>query len=149
MINLKKNIMFQKEVTRTRHSNREYPLRFCEKPDCNLEFIPIDGRQIYCNAQHRIDSNNDKRKIVDKIESDFNKRVRNNKQILKKIKISVYYIKNGYTHLVFLEHENYDFGSFHRVVYNEEYKREISYCYEYGIMMIDAEKKQFLIFKNE
>lgn len=104
---------------------------------------------MYCNAQHRIDSNNDKRKVIDELESEFNKKAKNNKQILKKNEESVYYIKNGYTHLIFLEHENYDCSSFHRVVYNEEYKREINYCYEYGIMMLDTEKKQFLIFKNE
>lgn len=104
---------------------------------------------MYCNAQHRIDSNNDKRKVIDELEREFNKKAKNNKQALMKIEKSVYYIKNGYTHLFFLEHENYDFNSFHRVVYNEEYKREIHYCYEYGIMMLDTEKKQFLIFKDE
>ena len=39
-----------------------------------MEFIPTDGRQVYCSSQHRIDSNNDKRKVIDKIESDFKKK---------------------------------------------------------------------------
>ena len=52
-----------------RISNRTYPPKLCKKKDCNIEFIPTDGRQVYCNAQHRIDSNNDKRKAIDIIES--------------------------------------------------------------------------------
>ena len=70
--------MIKKKTSRQRVSNRTYPPKLCKKPDCNFEFIPTDGRQVYCNAQHRIDSNNDKRKIIDKFESDFNKKARNN-----------------------------------------------------------------------
>ena len=63
--------MKNKIQKRQRFSNRTYPPKLCKKQDCNTEFVPTDGRQVYCNAQHRIDSNNDKRKVIDKIESDF------------------------------------------------------------------------------
>ena len=114
-----------------------------------MEFIPTDGRQVYCNAQHRIDCNNDKRKIIDEIASDFTSRAKSNEKILIKIIGSPFYIKNGFTHSVFLEHEYYDFETFHFIEYDEETDREIQFCYKHGIYLIDAEKKYFKIIIKE
>ena len=55
-----------------------------------MEFIPTDGRQVYCNAQHRIDSNNDKRKSIDIIEIDFNKGLEGIKLLPKDSRFGVY-----------------------------------------------------------
>lgn len=141
--------MIRKNIIRQRVSNRTYPPKLCKKNDCNLEFIPTDGRQVYCNAQHRIDSNNDKRKVIDKIDSNFAASVKNNEKILIKINGSPYYIKNGFTHLIFLEHEGYDFETFHCIEYDDETDREIHFCYKHGIVLIDAEKKHFKIIIKE
>lgn len=141
--------MIKEEVTRTRHSNRVYPPRFCEKPDCNLEFIPTDARQIYCTGQHRIDNNNDKRKIVDSIEKDFTKKAKNNKRISIKILNSKEYIERGFVHFSILEYEGYDFNVFHSVKFETKTKREVKFCYGYGIWLFDSEKKYFKILKPE
>lgn len=139
--------MIQKEVTRTRHSNREYPTRVCEKPDCNLEFIPTDARQIYCSGQHRIDTNNDKRKIVDSIEIDFIKKAKKNKRILIKIGNSEAYIRNGFIHFSILKYEGYAFDIFHNSKMDTRINREIKFCYDYGICLIDSEKRNYKIYK--
>ena len=141
--------MIKKNSIKKRFSNRTYPRKLCKKPDCNMEFVPTDGRQVYCSSQHRIDSNNDKRKVTDKIETDFTLRAKSNEKILIKIIGSPFYIKNGFTHSVFLEHEYYDFETFHFIEYDEETNREIQFCYKHGIFLIDAEKKHFKIIIKE
>jgi hypothetical protein len=141
--------MIKKNSINKRFSNRTYPRKLCKKPDCNMEFVPTDGRQVYCSSQHRIDSNNDKRKVIDKIESDFILRAKSNEKILIKIISSPFYIKNGFTHSIFLEHEGYDFETFHFIEYDEETNREIQFCYKHGIYLIDAEKKYFKIIKEK
>lgn len=141
--------MIKKNSINKRFSNRTYPRKLCKKPDCNLEFVPTDGRQVYCSSQHRIDSNNDKRKVIDKIESDFILRAKSNEKILIKIIGSPFYIKNGFTHSIFLEHEGYDFETFHFIEYDEETNREIQFCYKHGIFLIDAERKYFKIIIKE
>jgi hypothetical protein len=141
--------MIKKNSIKKRFSNRTYPRKFCKKPDCNMEFIPTDSRQVYCSSQHRIDSNNDKRKVMDAIESNFTSRAKSNEKILIKIIGSPFYIKNGFTHSIFLEHEGYDFETFHFIEYDEETDREIQFCYKHGIFLIDAERKYFKIIIKE
>ena len=141
---MKKQLKAQKRI-----SNRTYPQKLCKKEGCNYEFIPTDGRQVYCCSQHRIDSNNDKRKVIDKFESNFTSRAKSNEKILIKIIGSPFYIKNDYTHSIFLEHECYDFEIFHFIEYDEETNREIKFCYKHGIILIDAENKYFKIIKKE
>lgn len=141
--------MIKKNSIKQRFSNRTYPRKLCKKSDCNMEFVPTDGRQVYCSAQHRIDSNNDKRKVIDKIESDFTSRAKTNEKILIKIIASPFYIKNGFTHSIFLEHEGYDFETFHCIEFDEETNREIQFCYRHGIYLIDTEKKHFKIIIKE
>jgi hypothetical protein len=139
--------MYKKNKRRI--SNRTYPSRNCIKPDCNMAFIPNDARKKYCSEQHRIDTNNDKRKVIDKIESNFTTRAKSNEKILIKIVDSPYYIKNGFTHFIFLEHEGYDFETFHFIEYDEDTNREIQFCYKHGIILIDTEKKHFKIIIKE
>ena len=141
--------MYEKKIIKRRISNRTYPSRYCIKPDCNKAFVPNDARQKYCSQQHRIDSNNDKRKVIDKIDNDFTSRAKRNEKILIKIIESPYYIKNDFTHFIFLEHEGYDFETFHFIEYDKETNREIHFCYKHGILLIDAEKKHFKIIIKE
>lgn len=141
--------MIKKNSNKQRFSNRTYPQKLCKKPDCKMEFVPTDGRQVYCSSQHRIDSNNDKRKVIDAIERNFTSRAKNNEKILIKIIGSPFYIKYGFTQTVFLEHEYYDFETYHTIEYDEATNREIHFCYNHGIFLIDAEKKYFKIIIKE
>lgn len=136
-----------KKINQKRYSNRTYPPKLCKKPDCHLEFIPTDGRQIYCNAQHRIDTNNDKRKIIDEIESDFNKKAKNNKKVLMKIEKSTPYIKSGAVNKSLLEYESYDFSIYHRKRIEKNIGREVLICYDYGLMLLDALNENYKIIK--
>lgn len=136
-----------KEIKRTRHSNRVYPPKLCQKPDCNLEFIPTDARQIYCSKQHRIDSNNDKRKIVDSIEKDFTKAAKSNKRILIKILSSEEYKTRCYIHYSILRYEGFDHDVFHSIKFESETNREVKFCYDYGLMLLNSEKDIYEIIK--
>jgi hypothetical protein len=128
-----------------RISNRTYPPKLCKKTDCNLEFIPTDGRQVYCNAQHRIDSNNDKRKVVDRFESAFKTKAKKNRLVLKKIYESGFYIQHGLVQKALLSYEGYEFPIYHRKEREKETNREILVNYEYGLILIDASKEIYKI----
>jgi hypothetical protein len=112
-----------------------------------LEFIPTDARQIYCSGQHRIDNNNDKRKIVDSIEKDFNKTAKNNRRILIKIVNCEEYKSYGFIQYSILKYEGYDFGVFHNAKIEKKTNREVKFCYGYGILLIDSEKRNYKIYK--
>ncbi len=139
--------MIKKKTKKQRFSNRTYPPKLCKKLDCNMEFVPTDGRQVYCNAQHRIDNNNDKRKIIDEIESDFKKKAKKNKQIMIKIKGSVNYIKSGVANKTLLIYEGFEFPIYHRKQIDTETNREIQICYDYGLILIDAKNDNYIIEK--
>ena len=132
---------------KNRISNRRYTGRYCKKQECNQEFIPSDARQIYCCEQHRIDHNNDKRKIVDKIENAFTKKAKNNKRILIKILSSNEYKRDGVINVSILQYEGYDFTIYHKTEFDSKTKRELKICYEYGIQLKDTENKNFIIIK--
>ncbi len=137
--------MIKKNLIKKRFSNRTYPLKFCKKPDCNMEFIPTDGRQVYCCSQHRIDSNNDKRKVIDKFESEFTKKAKKNRFVLIKISESDYYKKRGYVEKGLLVYEGYELPVYHSKELEYGTNREILVCYEYGLILIDADKEIYKI----
>jgi hypothetical protein len=141
--------MYEKKIIKRRISNRTYPSRYCIKPECNLEFIPTDSRQIYCSKQHQIDTNNDKRKIVDSIDKNFTKTAKNNKRILIKIDSSEEYKTLGYITGSILKYEGYDHDVFHSIKWESETNREVKFCYEYGLMLLDSEKNIYKIIKIE
>jgi hypothetical protein len=137
----------KKTEKKVRVSNRTYPPKLCRKPDCNLEFTPTDGRQVYCCAQHRIDSNNDKRKVIDKLESDFQKKVKHNRQVLVKIEKSGFYIKHGIVNKSLLLYEGFEFSIYHKIFFEKNSKREVLVNYDYGLMLVDSMKENFKIIK--
>jgi hypothetical protein len=134
-----------KNLIKRRESNRRYPLRKCKKPDCQEYFAPSDSRQIYCCEQHRIDFNNDKRKLKEAINIFFLKTVKSNRAILNKIKTSDLYKENGYTTKFLLDYECYDFSTYHRIIINEKTGREAHVCYDYALELIDAKEEFFSI----
>jgi hypothetical protein len=141
--------MRKNEIKRTRHSNRVYPLKFCQKSDCVFEFTPTDARQIYCSRQHQIDSNNDKRKTVDSIEKDFTKTAKSNKLILIKIYNSIEYKMRGCIHYSILRYEGFNHNVFHSLKFDRDTKREVKFCYDYGLWLLDSEKDIYEIIKLE
>ena len=112
-----------------------------------MVFIPTDGRQVYCNAQHRIDSNNDKRKVIDLIENDFKKKAKKNKQIMVKISESANYIICGFVNKTLLIYEGFEFPIYHRKQIDLETNREVQICYDYGLILIDVENDNYKIEK--
>jgi hypothetical protein len=141
--------MKKKIQKRQRFSNRTYPPKLCKKQDCNTEFVPTDGRQVYCNAQHRIDNNNDKRKVIDKIESDFNKTARKNERILIKISKSLTFQMTGKVHASLLEYEGYDHSIYHRNQIDKKSKREIKFCFNYGLTLTESDQHFFNIIIDD
>jgi hypothetical protein len=135
----------KKNTIKKRVSNRRYPERICKKPDCQENFVPTDARKIYCCDQHRVDFNNDKRKLKEAINVCFLKNAKSNRNILEKAKKSHYYKKNGYITKQFLDYDGYDFRTYLQVIINNKTGREVHVCYDYCIELIDAIKQIFSI----
>jgi hypothetical protein len=133
---------------KTRISNRRYPIRKCKKTDCKDEFIPTDARQVYCCEQHRVDHNNDKRKLKQSIDLDFLKSVKKNRAILHKIVSSDFYKKNRFVHKSLLEYEGYDFKKYHQIIINKRTQKEVQICYDYGVELLDSINQNFSIKKT-
>lgn len=134
-----------KNNLKKRLSNRRYAIRKCRKPDCQDEFTPTDARQIYCCEQHRVDYNNDKRRIKDSIDIYFFKSLKKNGAILHKIKSSDFYKREQRVHKTLLEYEGYDFSKFHKMLINQKTNKEVHVCYDYGLEMIDVINQYFSI----
>jgi hypothetical protein len=135
----------RKKVPGTRVSNRRYPARKCQKADCDTTFIPTDSRQLYCSKQHQIDQNNDRRKVVDKIESTFTKKAKKNRAILIKIFNSKEYKNYSVIHYSILDYEGFDFTVYHNSFIVDSTNRELKVCFDYGIMLSDSEKQYYKI----
>ena len=103
---------------------------------------------IFAQSQEgRKRSDSDKRKIIDEVESNFNKKARNNKLVLMKIESSVNYIKSGVANKTLLLYEGYEFSIYHRKQIETITKREIQICYDYGLILIDALNENYKIVK--
>lgn len=137
-----------KKELKKRTSNRRYPIRKCKKPGCQDEFTPSDARQIYCCEQHRIDFNNDRRKLKESIDISFLKIVKKNRTVLHKIAASDFYKKNKFAHKSLLEYEDYDFKKYHQIIINQRTKNEVHICYDYGLELIDPINQNFSINKT-
>ena len=134
-----------KNKLKKRTSNRCYPIRKCKKPECNEGFIPTDARQVYCCEQHRIDFNNDRRKLKESIDISFLKIVKNNRAALHKIAQSDFYVNEGFAHKSLLEYEKYDFTKYHQIMINKITKNEIHICYDYALELTDPINQNFSI----
>ena len=134
-----------KNKLKKRTSNRCYPIRKCKKPECNEGFIPTDARQVYCCEQHRIDFNNDRRKLKESIDISFLKIVKKNRAVLHKIALSDFYINSGFAHKSLLEYEEYDFKKYHQIMINKITKNEIHICYDYALELTDPINQNFSI----
>jgi hypothetical protein len=135
----------KKNTITKRVSNRRYPERLCKKPDCQEGFVPSDARQLYCCAQHRVDFNNDNRKLKEAFTVCFLKGVKSNRDILQKIENSYYYKKYGCIPKLYLDYEEYDFSTYQKIMINEITGNDVHVCFDYTLELIDPIKQIFLI----
>jgi hypothetical protein len=134
-----------KNNLKKRTSNRRYPIRKFKKPSCQDDFTPSDSRQIYCCEQHRIDFNNDRRKLKESIDISFLRILKKNRAILYKIAASDFYKKNRFAHKSLLEYEDYDFKKYHQIIINQRTQNEVMICYDYGLELIEPINQNFSI----
>src|SRR5437868_8543504 len=97
----------QETSRNTRPSKRVYPPRKCKKPDCGIDFNPIDNRQKYCCAQHRIDHNNDLRSVKERPLKLLGKKLKHNLEVLKKVHSSLNANRQSTFSIQLLQYEGY------------------------------------------
>ena len=138
----------KKNILKKRVSNRRYPLRNCKKPDCQVNYVPTDARQIYCCEQHRVDFNNDKRKEKEAITLLFLNKVKSNEAILKKVKTNDHYTKYRCVKKDLLDYEGYDFNYYHQIMINKKTGCEGHVCFDYILELVDPIELLFIIKKK-
>ncbi len=137
--------ILNKPISKKRISKRRYSPRLCKKPDCKKVFTPTDARQHYCEPQHRIDHNNDLRKIKYEPDRIFLESIKTNFKVLDKIIRSPFYIQNKTVNFSLLDYEGYDLTIYHSKVIDDKSGRDILICYHYGLECIDTETNQYRI----
>jgi hypothetical protein len=142
---MKKNL--NKPISKKRVSKRRYPSRICRNQDCKIIFTPTDARQYYCVPQHRVDWNNDLRKIKNVEDKIFIKKIKTNYKALNKIFKSPFYVQNESVHFSLLDYEGYDLTIYHSKFIDDKSGRDILKCYDYGLECIDIEANYYRIHK--
>ena len=57
------------------------------------------------------------------------------------------YKARGYITGSILRYEGYDHDVFHSIKWESETNREVKFCYDYGLMLLDSEKDIYKIIK--
>ncbi len=130
-----------------RISNREYPPRVCLF--CRNRFFPTDGRQKFCNTQHRVNYNNDLRKTRNKPADDFVKKLQHNEGILCKI----FNRKLEYEQLVvdenLLWYEGFHFDVFSHSEKNIETGNGIYWSFNYGLEGMRDKSRYYMVYSKK
>ena len=129
-----------------RLSNRIYHERICLH--CCENFIPTDFRQHFCCPQHRIDYNNDRRKIKDAPMRAINDEQKKNDAVLKKASESLERLRQKSVSKDLLQYDGYDFKVFSSVSVNNETGKKVYWNIIYGIEGLDAKMNSFIIHKR-
>lgn len=132
-----------------RISNRIYPERKCEKPDCPVMFTPTDARQKYCCRQHQIDACNDRRKFKDKDDICLLKALDWNYKVLNKILDSSEYRTEQIIGLRLLDYEKFDLSFYHKKLIHDKSGHEVLVIYDLKLECIDPQRKLFKIHHNK
>ncbi len=128
-----------------RISKRVYPKRKCKQ--CTSEFVPHDAREVYCCEQHRIDYNNDLRRLKDAPLKDLNAKMVNNEKILKKFYEVLQGLKQELLSIDFLILDKYDFNVPCETSINKV-GNKIEWLLSYGLEGVDQKKRLFKIHKR-
>ena len=129
-----------------RFSNRTYPERICLQ--CSELFIPTDARQLFCCTQHRIDYNNDRRKIKDAPMRAISDELKKNDAVLKKASGSLERLRQKSVSKDLLQYDGYDFKVSSSVSINNETGKKVYWNIIYGIEGLDAKMNSFIIHKR-
>ena len=74
--------------------------------------------------------------------------VKSNEAILKKIRISDYYLKHNGVFKPLLDYEGYNFDFYHKKMINKDTGNEVYVCFGYSIELVDPENQKFVIDNN-
>ena len=128
-----------------RVSKRVYPKRACKQ--CSSEFVPNDARQRYCCEQHRIDYNNDLRRIKDAPLKELTAKMVNNEKILKKFYELLQKHEQEVLGIDFLILDNFEFNVASEVSINKN-GNKIEWQFSYGLEGEDPNRRLFKIHKR-
>ncbi len=134
------------QTVNRRISKRVYPPKECLQ--CKLSFKPSDARQIFCSAQHRIDYNNDQRKIKTAPLDLLNKVLVKNERILTKAFDSLALLQEQSLGIDILKYEGFDFYVYSSMEILKSNQKRIYWNLGYGITSDDDVKKTFNILKK-
>jgi len=130
-----------------RISNRVYPSRDCKQ--CSRQFIPTDARQIFCGEQHRVDFNNDLRKVRAAPVIAFTNKILKNHAALKKISESLKLNKQTLVNIDLLHYEGFDSGIYSEVTINETNGKKVYWSLGFAIEGVDESKNTFKLYKRK
>lgn len=140
--------MKRKKILFNRESKRRYPPKICKKSGCGKEFIPSDARQDYCCEQHRIDHNNDLRKVKQARLVEFNLKLLKNEAVLEKAYQSVERYNLEAINMDVLLNDGFDPEVLNGIEINESTGNQIYWSLDYGIEGYDKSLKTFKIRKK-
>ncbi len=126
-------------------SNRFYPKKKCKH--CMDDFIPSDAREKYCCVQHRIDYNNDLRRLNNAPLENITQGLKKNEAILKKGYLFMQEHKNDAIAIDFLQYDGYDFDMPYKSSKSKT-GNKIEWQLSYGLEGIDKGNKLFKIHKQ-
>ncbi len=129
-----------------RNSKRIYPAKKC--PQCIKLFTPNDARQVYCCSQHRIDFNNDQRRIREAPVRSIADKLKKNEQVLIKATDSLSRQGQHIISLDMLLYDGYDIMVFSSSSINKKTGKKILWNISYGIEGCDEINTGCIIHKR-
>jgi hypothetical protein len=131
-----------------RPSKRKYEERTCLQT--GKKFFPTNKRQIFVDAQARIDYNNDKRAVVGKVVNEISKQLKLNEKILAQGDKRLKELGKKTLGRDILLFSGYDFNTYSKRTVNSSTGKYILWAINFGIEGIDADKESVIIHnKNE
>ncbi len=108
-------------------------------------FNPSDARQVYCCEQHRIDNNNDNRKLKYENAIAVSRIFSKNEEVLRTFYNNPKFNRESAVQKNFLEILGYDFSRFTEVKINQQTKGLVHWNFLLGIEGADPTVENFFI----
>jgi len=129
-----------------RNSKRRYPPKKCKQ--CTEWFTPTDARQEYCCPQHRIDFNNDQRRIREAPVRSIADNLKKNELVLIKAADVLSRLNQCIISMDMLLLAGYDTVVFSSSSVNTKTGNKVFWNINYGIEGCDWINKGFIIHKK-
>ncbi len=129
-----------------RNSKRIYPTKKCRQ-DSKL-FTPTDARQVYCCPQHRIDFNNDQRKIREAPVRSIADKLKKNEQVLIRATEALSRLGQRIISLDMLFYDGYEIDVFSSSSINKKTGKKILWNISCGIEGCDEINTGCIIHKR-